>query len=303
MVAGVRRALCGFVAAAVLSGVGASAALANPGDLYVGNAGAGNVIRINHKTAHQSVVAHGGNLNAPDSGAFDRKGRLLIADYRAFTDGAIFRINVSTGAMKTLAHGGPFKGPTDVAVSPGGGIFADDPFAGSGLLGAIFKIAAGSATTVSDGQLFNGGPLGLAFTPGGKLLTTDQDGGPGGAGALIKVKQGNGHQSLVSHGGKLEGGYGMTLNPSGKLAYIADDAGDSIVRVNIKTGHEKIVAQGKPLNGPTDVALGLDNHLYAANDGSNVGAIIRINPKTGHAHAFARGGKLDGPEGITIEPR
>lgn len=126
-----------------------SLAQARPGDLYIGNPGDSNVLRIEHRTAHQSVVASGGNLASPDSGAFTRRGRLVIADYNALTNGAVFKINVKTGEVKTLASGGDFEGPTDVAIGFGH-VFADDPFAGAGAKGAIFQVAGGSATLVSQ---------------------------------------------------------------------------------------------------------------------------------------------------------
>jgi sugar lactone lactonase YvrE len=273
-------------------------AQAKPGDLYIGNAGNGKVLRINHKSGAQHVVASGQGLNSPDSGAFDDKGRLVIADYGA---AAVFRVNVDTGAVAPLASGPPLEGPTDVAIGAGGKIYTADPFAGGGLLGAIFKVASGAATLVSDGQHFDGGPLGLAILPNGKILTADQDGGPSDSGALLKVNPKNGHQDVITEGGKLVNPYGMTLKRS-KVAYLADPGSDSIVRVKLKTGRQKVIAKGKPLNGPTDVALGLNGKLYAVND-SGEPKVIKVNPKTGAAHVFAKEGKLDAPEGITVEPR
>ncbi|MGH2965045.1 MAG: hypothetical protein ACRDMH_06660 [Solirubrobacterales bacterium] len=293
------------IAAGLLSvGLLCPLAQANPGDLYIGNPGAGNVLRIGHHTKHQSVVASGGDLVSPDSGAFTRKGRLVIADYNALGGtGAVFKINVKTGDVKTLASGGAFKGPTDVAIG-GGRIFADDPFAGTGGKGAIFQIVGGSATLVSQGGLFAGGPLGLAVLPSGKLLTTDQAAGTGGTGSLLRVNPDNsGVQKFVTQDHKLKGSYGMTLSRSAKVAYVADDSNDSIVRVKIATGAQRVVADGKPLDGPTDVALGLDGKLYAVNDAGAHPKVIKINPRTGDTHVFAKDGKLSSPEGITVEPR
>ncbi len=261
------------------------------------------MVRIEHRTKHQSVVASGGDLLSPDSGAFTGKGRLVIADYNAFTTGAVFKINVKTGDVKTLASGGAFEGPTDVAIGPGG-IFADDPFAGAGGKGAIFLIEGGSSTLVSQAGLFAGGPLGLAVLPGGKLLTTDQKAGLRGTGSLLKVNPDHsGVQRFVTQDHKLNGSYGMTLSPNGKVAYVADDSDNSIVRVKVATGAQRVVAQGKPLNGPTDVALGLDRKLYAVNNSGSNPKVVKIDPKTGDTHVFVKDGKLAAPEGITVEPR
>ena len=147
--------------------------------------------------------------------------------------------------------------------------------------------------------------MGLAVRPSGKLLTTDQDAGTGGTGSLLKVNPDNsGVQKFVTQDHKLKASYGMTLSRSGKVAYVADDAGDSIVRVKIATGAQRVVAHGTPLDGPTDVALGADGKLYAVNNGSTHPKVIKINPRTGDTHVFAKDGKLSSPEGNhAIEPR
>ena len=250
------RSLTGLTCiAAGLLGVGLLCPLAQarPGDLYIGNPGASNVVRIEHRTAHQSVVASGGDLASPDSGAFTKKGRLMIADYNALVDGAVFKINVKTGDVKTVASEGGFAGPTDVAIGPDG-VFADDPFAGTG-----------------------------------SLLRVDPDH--------------SGVQTFVTQDDRLEGSYGMTLSANSKVAYVADDANSAIVRVKIATGAQRVVAQGKPLNGPTDVALGLDGKLYAVNNAGTHPKVIQIDRRTGDTRVFAKDGKLASPEGITIEPR
>lgn len=292
--------LASNVAVALLAAAAvAPLAQAKPGDLYVGNAGGQNVVRIKHKNGHQSVVASGHNLDRPDSGAFDRKGRLVIADYGITNE--IFRINVKSGGVRSLASGLPLVGPTDTAIGPGGQIYAADPTAGTGNHGAIYKIAAGTTSLVSDGGHFSGGPLGLAVLPSGKILTSDQNAGPGGSGALLEVNPKNGHQSIVSSGHKLVDPYGMTLKNS-KIAYVADSTNRSIVRIKLRSGAQRVVAKGKPLNDPTDVAMGLDGKLYAVDDSAN-SKIIRVDPKSGATKVFASGGKLNAAEGITVQPR
>ena len=280
---------------------------ANPGDFYVGNPGGGNIVRINHHNAHQSVVASGGPLSSPDSGDFTSSGSLVIADYSASAgDGAVFKVDTQTGNVMPLASGSPFQGPTDAAIGPGGVIYAADPFAGTNAQGAIFEVAMGTATVVSDDQFFSGGPLGLAFTPRGKLFAPDLDAGPGDSGALIHVALPGGHQTVTARDHHLEEPFGMTLSKSGKFAFLADFDRDSIVRVRISSGAQRVVAHGRPLQSPTDVAMGLDGKLYAVNNVSSsteTPKIIRINPKSGRTHVFAKGGELSSPEGITVQPR
>jgi DNA-binding beta-propeller fold protein YncE len=299
------RARCGWI----LSGAACLAlmpagAQARPGDLYVGDPGAHAVIKIDHRTGKQRIVASGHNLSNPDSGAFAGKHTLFIADYRAFGGGAVFRVNTKTGHVGTVSKDAQFKGPTDLAIAANGKLDVVDPFAGTGLLGAIFKVNPqnGATSLVSDDQHFNGGPLGIAVLHSGKVLVTDQAAGPGGSGALLRVNPADGHQTFVTKGGHLADPYGMTLTANGKTAYLADASGNRIVRVRVGTGAQKVVAHGGKIDDPTDVALGLDGKLYVVNDATNP-KVLRINPKTGHQKVFASGHHLVFPEGVTVQPR
>jgi DNA-binding beta-propeller fold protein YncE len=303
-----RRLLLGVLPLALLA---PAVAHASPGDLYVGDPGRHAVIRIDHRTGNQKVVASGQNLAAPDSGAFASKHRLFIADYNAFDDptgkgGAVFRVNTQTGKVGTVSKDPRFEGPTDLAIASNGKIDTVDPFAGTGGLGAIFHVnpSSGATSLLSDDQHFNGGPLGIAILPSGKLLVTDQSAGPNDSGALLRVNPTNGHQSFVTKGGHLNDPYGLTLSKDGKTAYVSDTATDKnrIVRVKVDSGAQKVVANGGKLDDPTDVALGLDGKLYVVNDAANP-KVLRIDRKTGHQKVFASGGKLIAPEGITVQPR
>src|SRR4051812_40760264 len=97
----------------LLAPVGAQA---GPGDLYVGDPGADAVIRIDHDTGKQKIVASGHGLDAPDSGDFAGRRKLFIADYNAFGGGgAIFRVNTRSGDVRTVSKDPKFKGPTDAS--------------------------------------------------------------------------------------------------------------------------------------------------------------------------------------------
>jgi hypothetical protein len=282
-----------------------AAAQASPGDLYVGDPGVNAVIRIDHQTGKQKIVASAGKLVSPDSGDFAGKHKLFIADYAALGgDGAVFRVNTKTGGVATVSNDPKFKGPTDVAVASKSELDAVDPFAGTGGLGAIFDVnpKSGGTSILSEDQHFNGGPLGIAPLPNGKLLVSDQSAGPSDSGALLKVNPGGGNQSFVTKGGHLDDPYGMTLTANGKTAYLADNGANRIVRVTVSSGAQKVVAHGGKLDGPTDVTLGLDGKLYVANDGSAHVGVLQINRKTGNQKVFASGGKLSAPEGITVQP-
>jgi sugar lactone lactonase YvrE len=306
---GLSRILLGGVISFGLLAPGA--ATAKPGDLYVGDPGRnpapGTIIRVSHSTGHQKVVASGGKLASPDSGAFAGPRKLFIADYGA---PAVFRVNPVSGGVATTSQDSEFRGPTDVAIAPNGTLYAVDPFAGTGGPpfgdGAVFKVNrhTGNATIVSQGHNFNGGPLGIVVLPSGKLLVTDQNAGPSDSGALLKIDPSSGHQTFVTSGGNLDGGYGLTLSGDGKAAYVADDADNQIVRVNIATGAQHVVAQyTAPDSYVSDVALGLDGKLYAVGDTPTEGFVLRIGRKTGNIHVFTSGHHLGLPEGITVQPR
>lgn len=282
-----------------------AAAHARPGDLYVGDPGVNAVIRVDHQTGKQKIVASAGKLVSPDSGDFAGKHKLFIADYGAFGGGgAVFQVNTKTSGVGTVSKDSRFKGPTDVAVASKNELDAVDPLAGTGSLGAIFDVnpKSGGTSILSQDQHFNGGPLGIGVLPNGKLLVSDQDAGPGDSGALLKVNPGSGNQSFVAKGGHLDDPYGMTVTGNGKTAYLADASGNRIVRVTVSSGKQKVVAHGGKLDDPTDVALGLDGKLYVANDGSAHVGVLQVNRKTGNQKVFASGGKLNAPEGITVQP-
>ena len=276
-------------------------AQARPGDLFVGDPGSSQVLRISHKTAHQKVVASGHDIADPDSGAFDDKGRLVISDYAAFQNhGAIFRINVGSGGVQTLASGAPFgRGPTDVAITPNGKIYTVDSGAA-----AVFRIdpkSGGRHIVAQGGDLKI--PVGIAALSNRKLLISDAGTGIQ-DGAMIVVNVKTGHTSFVVQRGDLLSPYGFALSPTGKSAYVVSSSASNptITRVNVKTGAQKLAAHGAPLDDLTDVAMGLNGKLYAVDDSPSNPAIVKVNPKTGHARIFAQGGKLDAPEGITVQP-
>ncbi len=276
-------------------------AQAKPGDLFIGDSGDGQIVRISHKSAHQKVVAQGHHLSNPDSGAFDDKGRLVVGDYDAFGSfGGVFRINVGTGGVQTLASGAPFgRGPTDVAITPNGKIYTVD--SGAGVVFRIDPKSGARRIVASGGKL--GSPLGVAALSNKKLLVSDA---AGTMGAVIAVNVKTGHQTFVVQRGDINDPYGITLSPNGKHAYAAIDlplADQSIVRVAVKTGAVKTVAHGAPFDGITDVAMGLDGKLYVVDDDPGHPEVLKVDPKSGHVHVFAHGGKLTGPEGITIQPR
>ena len=285
-----------------------AAAQAKPGDLYVGDPGAHAVIRIDHETGKQKIVASAGKLVSRTVGTSPGKNKLLVAPRLTRRSAAVpcFRVNrlAKGGALLTVSKDPQFKGPTDVVVASKNEVDAVDPFAGAGLLGAIFDVNPknGNTSVLSEDQRFNGGPLGIGALPNGKLLVSDQDAGPGGSGALLKVNPGSGNQSFAAKGGHLDDPYGMTVTDNGKTAYLADASGNRIVRVTVKTGKQKVVAHAGKLDDPTGVALGLDGKLYVVNDSSKKPSVLKVNPDNGNQKVFASGGKLSAPEGITVQP-
>ena len=294
-----------WIAALIVAGWVCASAQAKPGDLYVGDPGTSTIWRIDPDNGHHHLVASGGDLDSPDSGAFTANGKLLIADYQTFANvGAIFKVDPNTGDVSLVVTDPSFHGPTDVAIGPGGHVYAVDPNMGTGSLGAVLDIdVPGNGFDIfSQGQLFERGPLGISVLPSGRILTSSSQNLLKADGALIKVNQDTAAQSFVSHGGHLVDPYGMTLSANAKKAYIADFAG-RIVQVKLASGDQRVIAKGKHLDEVTDVALGLDGALYATNDSSTDPGITRVNPKTGKKHVVSAGGFLGAPEGITVEPK
>lgn len=200
-----------------------------------------------------------------------RAGDILVAQ----SNSGIIRVDPQTGASVNLASPASGNGPHDVALAPGGALYALTLFAPGALFEVrVLRLSDFSseqtpscyrcvATTITEQGLLNDYPGGLLVETSGDLLV------------------------------------GMQGNISGHRA--------SIVRVNPSTGTQTVVAEGfldyiqEIAMHPSDDLIILGNVTFPAGYGSD-SVIIRYDLNTGDREELARGGQIQGARGIGIGP-
>ena len=178
------RPLWGFVLAAGLALAPPAQAL-TPGEVLVIDSGAGTGFQgalfvVDPATGARTVLSDFGSGANPGFNpvgvAVEPDGTILVIDINAGTgfQGALFRVDPLTGARTLLSDFGsganPGESPVGVAVEPNGTILVVDVSAGTGNLGALFRVdpLSGARTLVSDfGSGANPGsdPIGVAVMP------------------------------------------------------------------------------------------------------------------------------------------
>ena len=99
---------------------------------------------------------------------FDRSGAMFIADY---VNHNILRVDPQTNKLTTFAHEDQMSQPNDLAITPGGTLYASDPnwSAGTGQLWQIKR--DGKVTRVADSM---GTTNGVEVSPDGKTLYVNE---------------------------------------------------------------------------------------------------------------------------------
>src|SRR6188768_2752400 len=78
------------------------------------------------------------------------------------------------------------------------------------------------------------------------------------------------------------------------FAYIADNGG-RIIRVDLTSGAQTVIASGPPLVAPTDILLTSDGTLFITDElccAGGVGGVIRINPANGAQSILSQDGNF-----------
>lgn len=83
--------------------------------------------------------------------------------------------------------------------------------------------------------------------------------------------------------------------------FIANNAGDRIVRVDVSTGGETLLSEGGPLDSAADLFL-VDGVAYGVDDSSSIEGVVKIDLETGVQTIVASKGNLIDPKGGTIGP-
>jgi streptogramin lyase len=258
-------------------------AFAKSGDIFVGDDGGGDVIRLNPKTGDQKQIADqsSSKLVAPVGGAFKGK-NLYIADYEL---PGVARINPKSGHVRVVKKNGPFSEPLDLDIGPDGrGYVAEE----QGAVGIIrVNLKTGSTKRIAKGGDLTD-PYALVFK-GNKILVADRDTG------IVQVDPDTGDQKIICDD--------PDIAPRG-VAFIgntvyANDGFNTVFEVESKHSATS-VADGGDLVGLYDMAPAPHHRLYTANTTS--GKVVRVDPSNGDQKVVGEGGDLDSPEGLTIQP-
>jgi DNA-binding beta-propeller fold protein YncE len=292
--------------AASLAALGTAAvAVAKPGDIYLGDSSAGQVLHIDPATGVITPFSSGGDFAEPSGLEFGRDGVLYVADYDAFPPaelGAIFRVPATGGVPQLFAAGAPFDQPYRLDVGADGRAYVADVFADPGGNGGIFAASLGLISSLASGPPFEGGPTGISFAPDGKLYAVDQNGGDGGNPALFRIEK-NGGKTLIAQGPANSSWSGLEVSPEGTGRYLytaqTTPGGDAIVRVDMRTRAPETVFDSLRFDTPLDLDLAPDGSILVANSGDS--EVLRVEPKNGRETVVAQGLPIQGPEGIEIE--
>ncbi len=229
--------------------------------------------------------------------------RKVISRSRGFVAG----ISVVVGAIVALmpAHGqalGPIYSPGDLVVA-------------DSLNFRVVKVdpTSGAVTPLSSGGSFVL-PTGLTFDRNGDILVVDRDAFDENGG-VIRIDHVTGIQTVVSNntisgaaGGKKAFGDPIALDRKGNNVYVVDYGRkpSDLIKVNLDTGKETVVSEGKNIGDPLGIDTSL-SHALIADAGSKKsdlrlsGGIIDVNLKTGKQTVVATKGDLEDAEDIVVE--
>jgi hypothetical protein len=209
-------------------------------------------------------------------------------------------IAMSVAALAAVAVSVPGSSRAGIdAFDPGDIIVADS---GHDAIKAVDPVT-GVATPVSTGGSFVF-PADVAFADDGDILVVDRDAFDA-KGGIIRVDSVTAAQTTVSNnaisdaaGGKELLSNPIALDRKGGSLYVADfHRPQKVIKVNIETGKQSLVSQGKKLHSPFGiVAADVAKPLVADADAG----VIEVNPKSGKQSVVSSGGKFKFPSAIAL---
>jgi streptogramin lyase len=258
-------------------------AFAKSGDIFVGDDGGGDVVRLDPKTGDQKQIADqsSSKLEAPVGGAFKGK-NLYIADYEL---PGVARINPKSGHVRVIKKDGPFSEPLDLDIGPDGrGYVAEE----QGAVGIIrVNLKTGSAKRIAKGGDLTD-PYALVFK-GNKILVAARGTG------IVQVDPDTGDQKIICDDPDIDSTRGVAF--IGNTVY-ANNGNGTVFEVESKHSAAS-VADGGDLGNMYDMEPAPHHRLYTAN---TTGKVVRVDPSNGDQKVVGEGGDINAPEGLTIQP-
>ena len=263
-----------------LTGLARSNSLNPDVPLYVTDASANAVVRVDPVTGLRTVVSSnsvggGPGFVSPSAISVQSNGDLLVADESL---SALFEVDAATGyrtivsgcsdasCSSLIGGGSAFANPRDITLDASGDALLLDT-----ALNAVFRVdtATGNRSVVSSSTMGSGPglalPQGIAFDANGQIWLTDRNvpGDPE-RGLVVRIDPLTGERTLVASasvgaGRDLEVPVGLALDASGNVVLV--DFGPGIVlSVDSVSGDRVVMSSsvqgtGLRLSGPTNVLL------------------------------------------------
>lgn len=197
--------------------------------------------------------------------------------------------------------------PQDIAVSARGDLYVTVPTIG---VVRVDPVSGAQSIFASVNSLGGGQPFGIFVGPEGFYVTLR-----GSPARIVQLDADGSIARVVSSGGMLDLVAGLTVGPDGAL-YVCETIpyglapGGGLVRVDLASGSQALLASEEPINGPFDVTLAPDGSLWSVQRNHRLherrGALVRTTCPDGVSellpsrYDFYVTGVAIRPDGLTV---
>jgi hypothetical protein len=189
-------------------------------------------------------------------------------------------------ATTVLASGGYLTGVTDLAVDASGDVLLCVP--GVGIV-RVLPGTGGQSVLAPLSTTGDGTPSGIVIGPDGTVYVSMQGALP----RVVQLSSDGAFLRVVTSGGFLPAPAGMCFGSDGSL-YVcatAPSGGGGLVRVDLTSGAQTVIASGSPLVGPFDVSLAPDGSLWSVQFGARAqrqaACVVRTRVSDGYSEVVS----------------
>ncbi|MFH1336566.1 MAG: PEP-CTERM sorting domain-containing protein [Candidatus Zixiibacteriota bacterium] len=255
----------------------------------------GRILKVDPATGAQTMIASGGELNAPYDVGIDAWGNIIVVDAGGI--GQIIRVNPADGTQTVISEDNLFAGPLGMTMDASGkNIFvADATYNGTG---GIIKIDldTGNQTSYATGGLIQR-PSDVTIDDAGNLYMTS---GLTGGWGVVKIAP-DGIQTVHSFSTAPTWYTGIIFDDTSGNAYVNDLYYINGTRKVFPDGTQSILSSGSNFQDPYGLDFDLSGNIVVADSNHfSGGKIIGLDPSTGVQTLISSGGLLMDPAGIVV---